>query len=114
MRKWNTSGVLDKVKVEATYVLDGRTGAFTKGLKSMKEAGITPQRILAMMDVFMAMVISGEVSVAGKPVWQVFLGKRKALLDRVNRDSMLGDARGEFRKAAVAQRKKLDALLDDE
>lgn len=99
---------------EATWILDEeRSGEFSRGLRSMRDAGITPERIMAMMDAFMTMASNGEINLGGKAPWRVFLGKRKVLLDRVNRDSMLGDGVGEIRKAAVAQRRMLDALRDD-
>lgn len=111
--KWVEADVSRKKNIESTWVLDDeRDGAFRGGLKTMREAGITANRIEAMMDMFMRMVLSGEIVIDGKPVWRVFLGKRQVLIERLDRESRIGHGSRKIRKASVAQSKKL-ALLDD-
>lgn len=94
--KWDNSGILDKLKLPAMHVLDPvESGAFVKSLKIMRYTeGLSCDQILAMMDTFMAMVLSREISIEGKHVWRVFVARRTAFLERSKRTQRFGSGEG--------------------
>lgn len=95
-KKWDDSGILNKLKLPATHVLDPvESGVFVKALKNMRYTeGLSQDQLLAMMDTFMAMVLSREISIDGKHVWRVFVARRTAILERTRRTQRFGSGEG--------------------
>lgn len=111
-KKWDESGILKKLKLPATHVLDPvESGVFIKVLKTMRHTeGMSVDQVLAIMDTFMAMVLSREIDITGKHVWRVFVARRTALLERSQRTARFGSGEGVLRGRGQSD-ETLDWLL---
>ena len=112
--KWKQARVVDRLGITVQCVLDHpKTKAFAGAISNMKnEMNISADQVLAMMDVFMAMVLTRQIDVSGKQVWRVFIARRSQLFERMERERKLGSGIDAGKGFEKRQREMLDDLLN--
>jgi hypothetical protein len=110
-QKFVAAEINQKLNITTPHILDKvEERVFLGALKQMRtDQGLSCDQILAMMDEFMAMVLSGEFKIEGKHVWRVFIANRAALLERSRRVERFGTGQGKSLSAEQRER-RLDRI----